>query len=417
MITRYMVAAAIALAGVQISAPALLAQGQAQGVANPMAAARNLKLQEDRFTGNFCSEGEEYCLRMIGSDSVSYTSASGLSGQLNGLPLRAGETVLPAPQLIEIDKDHLLMGLEFASNHEISNGRMQRRETVYWDIDLRDGSVLGPILEFTSHVGIDTYDCRNWPQDQQSGKCHARYVFNSIVDAIGARRDSYPALTYRTAATIQPQGASREYGWTTPTSYGSDGVELHLGCTFRRSYIYNPLSARYILDQPLPDCDQFLSAELLPRRNHDRISELHMRPATQAEVANYARFAPDLLATGDATMELGWLYNEMATGADIVVLRASTQGRCEGADGCKLFFFATANCVDPAQCTPKWSQNLSGNRIYTVQNPHAPLSLACPDTLFLLPAGRQAGQYCTGFNGLEAQGAVPPDLATRMSSS
>ena len=316
-----------------------------------------------------------------------------------------------------VGPEHLLIGLEFASSQQISNGRMQRRETVYWDIDLRDGSVLGPILEFTSHVSIDTYDCRNWPQDQQADKCHARYIFNSIVDAIGARRDGYPALTYRTAATIDPQGASREYGWTTPTSYGSDGKELHLGCTFRRSYIYHPLSGRYVLDQPLPDCDQFLNAELLPRRNFDRISELQMRPATPAEVANYARFVPDLGAGADTTVELGWLYNEMATGADVVVLRSSTQGLCEGAEGCTLHFFATANCVDPVECSPKWTQSLSGNRIYTVQNPHVPLSRACPEALFLVPAGAQAGQYCTGFNGLEPQGPVPQGLATRMSAS
>lgn len=408
MIAKYLIAAALALG--PLAAP-LQAQTAQTGDA------RNLKLQEDRFTGNFCSEGEAYCLRMTGPQSVSYKSASGFSGQLSGLPARPGETVLPAPQLIEIEKDRVLLGLEFASSHEISNGRMQRRETVYWDVDLRDGSVLGPILEFTSHVSIDTYDCRNWPQDQQANDCHARYIFNSIVDAIGARRDGYPALTYRTAATIEPQGASREYGWTTPTSFGSDGKELHLGCTFRRSYIYHPLSSRYILDQALPDCDQFLSAELLPRRNLDRISELQMRPATAAEVANYAQFAPELDVPAGASVELGWLYNEMASGADIVVLRTSTQSRCEAEEDCRLYFFATANCVEPTLCRPKWAQSLNGNRIYTVQNPHAPLSTACPEALFLVPAGRNAGQYCTGFNGLEIQGPLPQGLTARMSQS
>lgn len=412
MIVKNLLTAAVALGGLLLGdMPA-----QAQTLQAEPGAARNLKLVEDRYTGNFCTDGEAYCLRMIGPNSVSYKSASGLSGQLSGLPVRPGETALPAPQLMELDKDRLLIGVEFASNHEISNGRMQRRDTVYWDVDLRDGSVLGPILEFTAHISIDTYDCRNWPQDKQVNNCHARYIFNSIVDAIGARRDGYPALTYRTAATIEPHGASREYGWTTPTSYGSDGKELHLGCTFRRSYIYHPISARYVLDQPLPDCDQFLNAEMLPRRSRDKISELQMRPATAAEVQNYARFAYELGSVQSGrTVEIGWLYNEMVSGSDIVVLRTSTDGRCEEGSDCGLYFFATANCVEPALCTPKWSQNISGNRIYTVQNPHSPLSTACPEALFVVPAGPEAGQYCTGFNGLEPKGPLPNALAARLS--
>jgi len=372
MIANSLHAAAAALIMLGLSAPSLAAQMA------PSGEARNLKLHENRYTGSFCTENETYCLRMTRHDSVTYQSASGFSGQLSGLPVRTGETVLPAPQLIEIAPDRVLMGLEFASSHEISNGRLQRRDAVYWDVDLRDGSVLGPVLEFPAHVSVETRDCRNWPRGKQLDQCHARYIFNSIVDAIGAYHDGYPALTYRTAATIKPQGASREYGWTAPTSIGSDGQELHLGCTFRRSYIHHPLSGRYILDQPLPDCDQFLSAELLPRRNAARISELQMRPATGVEIANYARFAPAIEASSGMRIELGWLYDEMASGADIVVLRTSHEGRCEQAADCRLYFFATANCVEPALCTPKWSQSLTATGSTSSAIPMRPLPPAAP---------------------------------------
>ena len=85
MTHKHLQAAAVFLS---IFAAGFVAQ-QAQAQSAPASEARNLKLQEDRYTGNFCTEGEAYCLRMTGPNSVSYKSASGISGQLSGLPVRS----------------------------------------------------------------------------------------------------------------------------------------------------------------------------------------------------------------------------------------------------------------------------------------------------------------------------------------
>src|SRR5690606_7241233 len=127
----------------------------------------------------------------------------------------------------------------------------------------------------------------------------------------------------------------------------------------RRSLVWNPLSGRYLIDTPMPDCDQYLERHLLPRRGGTEVREVWMRPATEGEMARYV--SPETQRRNASALkspryELGWIYNEMFSGNDIVLLRVSDGGRCDEGN-CDLHFFATGNCVDASLCTTRWLES------------------------------------------------------------
>lgn len=363
-------------------------------------------------TGRMCTDDQSYCLQMTGPKGLELQH-QGRSLQISELPLAEGERAEVSGSLIELSPGHVLAGVVFERSRSIEHGTFKRRDLLMWDMNLADGSVVGPVLDMPVHGMVQTSgDCRNWPESEPR-PCKAEYEFNSLLDVIRAETTGYPVLTWRTAAVVTPVGASREFGWSMAYMAGSDGTALDPACTTKRSLVYNPLSGRYVLDAPLPECDQYLEANLLPRRARPELREVWMRPATSGETRaflNAEEQASIAAKFRKPKVELGWIYNEMVSGSDILVLRVSDDGRC--AEGqCDLHFMATANCVEPALCRPRWREKLTGNRAYTATRPEAPLNISCPEALVLLPVGRSAGQYCLTHQGLENVALMPADLA------
>ncbi|RRH76210.1 hypothetical protein [Falsigemmobacter faecalis] len=384
--------------------------------ASPMAAAapRLLPLGSDGPKAPLCTADRSYCSALIGADTLEL-SYKGQSVKITGLPLRPGETAEPDASLIELSPGHLLAGVIIARDEGMDYGRFRRRDLLLWDVNLTDGSIVGPVFDFPVHGLVNTeYDCRNWPQDKRPD-CRAEYEFNTRFDFASAETEGYPVLTYSTAAVMTPGGASREYGWGGGALIGSSPMGMDQDCTFRRSIVWNPLSGRYLMDSPMPDCDQYLERHLLPRRGGTEVREVWMRPATEAELRRYV--SPET-QTRNATAlkapryELGWIYNEMFSGNDIVLLRISDGGRCEEGN-CDLHFFATGNCVDASLCTTRWLESRRGNRVYTTAEPEDPLSGSCPQSQVLIPVGADRGQYCLTHKGLQSDAAFPADFARR----
>lgn len=367
-------------------------------------------------SGSLCAADASYCAKVILPDTLEITT-QGRSLQIPKLPLREGETPEPAAMLIELAPGHILAGAVLEAEYGTISGRFKRRDLLLWDVKMADGSIVGPVLDFPVHalVSVDA-DCRNWPKERAT-RCDATYEFNSIFDVIRAESQGYPVLTYRTAALRKPGLASREFGWNADALLGPDDDGLDTTCTFKRSFTYNPLSGRYTLDEAFPDCDEFLEPDLLPRRAKTELREVWMRLATEGEVKAFvsAETQSRLSTTlSDPRFEIGWIYNEMATGNDILVLRVSDGGRCQGGD-CDLHFFATRNCVEPALCTGRWVESRKGNRAYTVYRPQAPLDLSCPQSLVLISVGRDAGQHCLEPSGMAVVHPLPPEVAQSLS--
>ncbi|MGN0934363.1 hypothetical protein [Falsigemmobacter intermedius] len=388
----------------------LLAAAQMAG-----AAPRMLPLAAEGNEARLCTADRSYCSGLIAPD-VLELSYSGQSVRITGLPLRPGETAEADASILELSPGHVLAGVIIAQDEGMDYGRFRRRDLLLWDVNLTDGTIVGPVFDFPVHGLVNTeFDCRNWPAEGRP-ECRTEYEFNTRFDLARAETGGYPVLTYSTAAVMTPAGASREYGWSTSdVLIGADVMGMDQACTFRRSLVWNPLSGRYVIDAPMPDCDQYLERHLLPRRGGTEVREVWMRPATEGELRRY--ISPETQARNAAALkapryELGWIYNEMFSGNDIVLLRVSDGGRCEGAD-CDLHFFATGNCVDASLCTTRWLESRRGNRVYTTHLPEAPLSTACPQSQVLIPVGQDQGQYCLTNKGLQHDAAFPADFAQR----
>jgi len=378
------------------------------------AAPRMMPLASERPDAPLCTADRSYCSTLIGADTLELTH-KGASVKITGLPLRPGEKAEPDASVIELAPGRLLAGVIIAQDEGMDYGRFRRRDLLLWDVNLTDGTIVGPVFDFPVHGLVNTeHDCRNWPQEGRPD-CRVEYEFNTRFDLARAETEGYPVLTYSTAAVMTPGGASREYGWTSDVLIGADPMGMDQRCTFRRSLVWNPLSGRYLMDSPMPDCDQYLERHLLPRRGGTEVREVWMRPATEAELKRYV--SPETQARNRSALtapryELGWIYNEMYSGNDIVLIRVSDGGRCEGGD-CDLHFFATGNCVDASLCTTRWLESRRGNRVYTTAQAEEPLSTACPQSQVLIPVGKDQGQYCLTSKGLQADAAFPADFAQR----
>lgn len=361
-----------------------------------------------------CSQDGEYCLRLDRDVLTIMQSSTGARAAIPGLPVAEGQRVETAGWLIELEPGHILAGVKLVSEQGITGGRFQRKDLVLWDVTLANSGVVGPVLDFPAetHIDIDN-DCRNWPAERPR-PCKATFSYGGIVIVQQASTEGYPALTFRTTAMMQPVAASREYGWRDTGMMSSDDTGLNMECSFQRVLNYNPLAAHYQVDQSLPECAEYFEPELLPKRAIPWSEEVWMREATDAEIRAFHP-APDALI-GDRKrdpelrIELGWLYNEMFAGSDVIVMRASKNKRCVAGE-CDLMFFGVNNCIEPAKCRPKWSKGVAGNRVYSLHKPAVPLDISCPNSAILIPAGPGSGQYCITNRGITRSADVPDALA------
>lgn len=94
--------------------------------------------------------------------------------------------------------------------------------------------------------------------------CHDEYEFSGALalapdDAMGR-----PRLTFTTRARTYPGDLTRweDSAERPPLRRGDLVWAEHRGCSYRRTYTFDPAEGRYVADAALPDCSQFLVGEM-----------------------------------------------------------------------------------------------------------------------------------------------------------
>ncbi|NTX30122.1 hypothetical protein HT746_23880 [Burkholderia pyrrocinia] len=91
------------------------------------------------------------------------------------------------------------------------------------------------------------------------GACHDEYAFNATLHLDRAVGSGFPRLLYATRATSFPGHVSRDKdSLAAPPLRKRDLVTVvDRQCTYRRSFGFEPASATYVPDRPLPACDGY----------------------------------------------------------------------------------------------------------------------------------------------------------------
>ncbi|WP_447764548.1 hypothetical protein [Sphingopyxis panaciterrae] len=90
------------------------------------------------------------------------------------------------------------------------------------------------------------------------GACHDEYSFTGTLAAVKADGGELPALTYRTFAKAYPQTSRRTDDNSAKRLKKSDLSDWKdPECSYERLLRYNPGTARYEMDRPVPDCSDY----------------------------------------------------------------------------------------------------------------------------------------------------------------
>jgi hypothetical protein len=99
---------------------------------------------------------------------------------------------------------------------------------------------------------------------QRRQACHDEYEFAGTLTLAPVAGGRYPWLLFVTRARTYPGEVTRwEDSAERPRLRRGDLVWAnHAGCSYRRSFGFEPAAGRYVADSPLPDCGQFLVGEM-----------------------------------------------------------------------------------------------------------------------------------------------------------
>jgi len=99
---------------------------------------------------------------------------------------------------------------------------------------------------------------------QRRQACHDEYEFTGTLTLAPGAADRHPRLLFETRARTYPGDVTRwEDSAERPRLQRRDLVWAnHAGCSYRRSFGFDPAAGRYVADSALPDCGQFLVGEM-----------------------------------------------------------------------------------------------------------------------------------------------------------
>jgi hypothetical protein len=99
---------------------------------------------------------------------------------------------------------------------------------------------------------------------QRRQACHDEYEFAGTLTLAPGAADRHLGLLFETRARTYPGEVTRwEDSAERPRLQRRDLVWAnHAGCSYRRTFGFDPAAGRYVADSPLPDCSQFLVGEM-----------------------------------------------------------------------------------------------------------------------------------------------------------
>ena len=99
---------------------------------------------------------------------------------------------------------------------------------------------------------------------QRRQACHDEYEFVGTLTLAPDSAGPHPRLLLETRARTYPGEVTRwEDSAERPRLSRGDLVWAnHAGCSYRRSFSFDPAAGRYVADSALPDCGQFLVGEM-----------------------------------------------------------------------------------------------------------------------------------------------------------
>lgn len=94
--------------------------------------------------------------------------------------------------------------------------------------------------------------------EDRLGACHDEYDYKASLVAAADDDGELPALIYRSVATAYPRTSRRSEDNSAKSLKKSDLTDWQdETCSYERLLRYNPATARYEMDRPVPDCSDY----------------------------------------------------------------------------------------------------------------------------------------------------------------
>ena len=173
------------------------------------------------------------------------------------------------PELIRLSEERALVGVvgpaepDFEASTPFSGGGFSRRDLYLYDVNLGEqtGASLVLVMPYTADASIRACFTEADPQ-KRAGQCSDIYAFKASLKAVPGKE--LPDLQVKTQATRSPAGASRyEDSSTRPAlTQAQLAPQTDSQCSYTVTYAWQPGTSSYEPSKPLPDCTEFLSADL-----------------------------------------------------------------------------------------------------------------------------------------------------------
>ncbi len=89
------------------------------------------------------------------------------------------------------------------------------------------------------------------------GVCNDKFEFDASLQINKTMGGGLPDFLFQTRATTFPKGASHWLGKSPPVKQSDLKTWTDPLCTYSRTLRYNPITARYEMDMPAPDCSEY----------------------------------------------------------------------------------------------------------------------------------------------------------------
>ncbi|MEN5161372.1 hypothetical protein [Achromobacter spanius] len=173
------------------------------------------------------------------------------------------------PELIRLSEERALVGVvgpaepDFEASTPFSGGGFSRRDLYLYDVNLGEqtGASLVLVMPYTADASIRACFSEA-DQQKRAGQCSDIYAFQASLKAVPGKE--LPDLQVKTQATRSPAGASRYEDSSTrpPLTPAQLAPQIDSQCSYTVTYAWQPGTSSYEPSKPLPDCTEFLSADL-----------------------------------------------------------------------------------------------------------------------------------------------------------
>lgn len=167
-----------------------------------------------------------------------------------------GETHGIWPHLIREASGALMIGIERYRRAGFSGGGAGETNLVLFRLTSGTAEPT-EVLTVQTGYGAMIRACFTEQDYRSRGACHDEYELSGTLSLAPGAAGAHPRLALATTARSFPRGARSDSDETRRLRRSDLVWEADPGCSYRRTFTFNPASGRYEPDRPLPECSTY----------------------------------------------------------------------------------------------------------------------------------------------------------------